>query len=91
MAFEALRPFPNELITAAAIKDPLMRSVSPYDRVTRYVFTNSYGGYEGVWFTSGGNGPQQDIPWLIGKPSISRFRDRMRIEVLIEAFDAEPA
>ena len=50
---------------------------------------NSYGGYEGVWFTSSGNGPERDIPWLIGRPSVSRFRDRMRIEVLIDAFEAE--
>ena len=89
MAFEALRPFPNELITEAAVQNPLLRSVVPYDRVIRYVFGNSYGGYEGVWFTSSGNGPERDIPWLIGRPSVSRFRDRMRIEVLIDAFEAE--
>ncbi len=89
MAFEALRPFPNELIIEAAVQNPLLRSVVPYDRVIRYVFGNSYGGYEGVWFTSSGNGPERDIPWLIGRPSVSRFRDRMRIEVLIDAFEAE--
>ncbi len=88
MAFEALRPYPRELITTAAVKDPVIRSISPYDRVTRYFFSNSCGGYEGVQFTSPGSSPVRELPWLIGTPSVSRFRDRLRIEVRIEAFEA---
>ena len=88
-AFEALRPFPKELVTACAVRQPAVRSVNAYDRVIRYQFSNSCGGYEGVQFVSGKADPQRDIPWLIGDPGISRFRDRVRIEVRIAALEAK--
>ena len=89
MAFEALRPYPHELITTAAVKDPVLQRIAPYDRVTRYFFANSCGGYEGVQFTSSGSEPARSLPWVIGTPYVSRFRDRLRIELRIEAFEAE--
>ena len=88
-ALEALRPFPKELVSVCAVRRPALRAVNAYDRVIRYQFANSCGGYEGVQFTAGKAEPARDIPWLIGSPSVSRFRDRVRVEIRIEAFDAE--
>ncbi len=84
MEFESLRPFPSELVTLAAVKDPLMMSCRAFDRVIRYHFANLTEGFDGVKFTSSKSEPKRDIRWLIGTPGINRFRDRITAQIEIE-------
>ena len=82
MELESLRPFPKELITKTAILSPQLLSVQSYDRVTRYHFD----GFDGVLFS--GNAPVYDsIGCLIGTPGINRYRDRISVQFVIDAFE----
>ena len=82
MELESLRPFPKEMITKTAIRSPHLLSVQSYDRVTRYHFD----GFDGVLFS--GNAPVCDsIGCLIGTPGINRFRDRISVQFVIDAFE----
>ncbi len=81
MELESLRPFPKEMITKTAILNPQLLSVQSYDRVTRYHFR----GFDGVLFS--GSAPAEDaISCLIGSPGINRFRDRITVQIVIDAF-----
>ncbi len=89
MEFESLQPYPSELITTAAIPNPVLQGVKAYDRVIRYHFANETGGFDGVQFTAARQEPQNSFPWVIGAPGINRFRNLVNVEMRIESFSAE--
>ncbi|MBR3203492.1 MAG: DHH family phosphoesterase [Solobacterium sp.] len=86
MELEGLRPYPREMVTLVAIRSPRIQSCQAYDRVTRYHFDSTCGGFDGVQFTSARSEPKESIDCLIGTPSLNRFRDRISAQVVIEAF-----
>lgn len=88
-ALESLKPYPKELITRIALEHPVLLRKDSYPRVTKYRFESPWGGYEGVQFGAGNASGKEAIPWLIGVPSLNRFRNNVSVQVMIDAFDTE--
>ncbi|MBQ9328291.1 MAG: DHH family phosphoesterase [Solobacterium sp.] len=87
MAFEAMRPFPKELVIHAAVWNPQVQSINRYERVTRYHFSGRNNGFDGVLFRTAHSEAEDAPEWIVGVPEINRFKDRVSVQITIDDFD----
>ncbi len=87
MELEGLRPFPKELITCCAVEEPEVVSIQNYSRVTRVRMQSPSGFYDGICFSWQGIEWTKRPHWIFGQPEINRFRDRISVQLAVEAIE----
>lgn len=86
MGLSAIRPVPKDIQQPEfAIRNPVVLDKKEYTKVLRYHYANVCGGFDGVIFNqsvAGNDNPSA----VIGTPSINRYRSRITVQMIIDAF-----